>query len=145
LKGGFPETTKVYGTDINGTIIDATDGNTYQVTKDKAAAVTPGGLPSTGINPSLGIASLTSPVKPGATASLTAQTIPGAACTIKVYTKSGTSSAKGLVPKVADGSGRVSWTWKVGPNTTPGTWRIVITAAVNGQTFTYETTYTVAK
>jgi hypothetical protein len=46
---------------------------------------------------------------------------------ILVHYKSGPSRAKGLVPKVASGSGRVSWTWRVGSNTTPGRWPIVVT------------------
>jgi hypothetical protein len=51
-----------------------------------------------------------------------------------VYYKSGPSNAQGLGSKTADGSGHVTWTWKVGTTTTPGTWSIVVTAGLNGQT-----------
>lgn len=87
----------------------------------------------------LRIISVTTPVKPGGKATLIAETTQGATCTITVYYKSGPSSASGLGSKQADSSGRVSWTWTVGTNTTPGTYRIVV--AVGG--INTETTFTV--
>jgi len=71
--------------------------------------------------------SVTSPATPFSDATLTISTSPGANCTIAVHYKSGPSRAKGLIPKVASSSGRVSWTWRVGSNTTPGRWPIVVT------------------
>jgi hypothetical protein len=71
--------------------------------------------------------SVTSPAAPFTDATLTISTTPGANCSIVVYYKSGASRAKGLVPKMASNSGRVSWTWRVGSNTTPGRWPIVVT------------------
>jgi hypothetical protein len=71
--------------------------------------------------------SVTSPVAPFTDATLTISTTPGTNCSIVVHYKSGPSRAKGLVPKVASSSGRVSWTWRVGSNTTPGQWPIVVT------------------
>ncbi len=71
--------------------------------------------------------SVTSPAAPFTDATLTIGTAPGANCSVVVHYKSGPSRAKGLVPKVASGSGRVSWTWRVGSNTTPGRWPIVVT------------------
>jgi len=71
--------------------------------------------------------SVTSPAAPFTDATLTVSTAPGANCSIIVHYKLGPSRAKGLVPKVANGSGRVSWTWRVGSNTTPGRWPIVVT------------------
>jgi hypothetical protein len=71
--------------------------------------------------------SVTSPAAPFTDATLTISTTPGANCSIVVHYKSGPSRAKGLVPKVASSSGRVSWTWRVGSNTTPGRWPIVVT------------------
>lgn len=47
------------------------------------------------------------------------------------------------MPKTADSNGNVSWTWKVGTNTTPGNWQIVVTASLNGQTVQTSTTFTV--
>ena len=45
---------------------------------------------------------------------------------ITVYVKSGASKAKGLEPKTSDATGYVSWSWWVGENSTPGTYKIVI-------------------
>src|SRR5260370_12624404 len=73
------------------------------------------------------VISVTSPAAPFSDATLTVSTIPGANCSIVVHYKSGPSRAKGLVPKVASSSGRVSWTWRVGSNTTPGRWPIAVT------------------
>ncbi len=73
------------------------------------------------------LVSVTSPAAPFTDATLTVSTAPGANCSIAVHYKSGPSRAKGLIPKVASSSGRVSWTWRVGSNTTPGRWPIVVT------------------
>jgi hypothetical protein len=94
---------------------------------------------------SLVITSVTSPVKQGAVASLSALTNPGASCSITVYLKSGPSTARGLEPKDADSSGNVSWSWKVGSSTTPGTWRIVLKCTSDGENVTRETTFIVQK
>jgi hypothetical protein len=69
---------------------------------------------------------LTSPVAPFSDATLEAKTLPGASCAISVLYKSGPSRARGLVAQEAGGDGRVRWTWRVGSNTTPGTWPIVV-------------------
>jgi len=74
------------------------------------------------------IISVTSPVNRGNYATLEAQTIPSALCGIDVYYKSGKSEAFGLFPHDADADGSVSWSWLVGGNTTPGKWKIVVTA-----------------
>jgi hypothetical protein len=63
---------------------------------------------------------------PGQNVTLYVRTAPGAACNITVYYASGPSTAKGLTPKTADGAGNVSWTWKVGTRTTPGSWDVVV-------------------
>jgi micrococcal nuclease len=92
---------------------------------------------------SLAIISVTSPVSPGAYATLKARAPPGAQCAITVYYKSGPSKAQGLYSKQADSNGDVSWTWKVGTRTTPGSWRIVVTATYGGKTVSQETSFTV--
>ncbi len=75
---------------------------------------------------------ISSPVAPFADATIQIKTAPGAACTITVAYKSGPSRAKGLVPKTADRSGFVEWQWRVGSNTTPGQWPIVVTCEQDG-------------
>ena len=92
---------------------------------------------------SLEIVSVTSPVSPGAYATLKAGAPPGAQCSIVVYYKSGSSTAQGLYNKQADVNGDVSWTWKVGTRTTPGSWRIVVIATYEGKTTSQETHFTV--
>lgn len=73
------------------------------------------------------LVSLTSPVSLGANATITVRTISGVSCSIMVNYKSGPSQAQGLDPKTAGNDGICSWTWKVGTNTTPGMWSIVVT------------------
>jgi hypothetical protein len=68
---------------------------------------------------------------PGEYATLTAAVSPARMCSITVYYKSGPSSAKGLYSKRPSG-GRVSWTWRVGTNTTAGRWRITVACGSSG-------------
>ncbi len=62
---------------------------------------------------------------PGGKATLAASVTPNANCAITVLYKSGSSHASGLYPKHSV-THRVSWTWNVGTNTTPGRWRIYV-------------------
>jgi hypothetical protein len=64
-------------------------------------------------------------------ATLTAAVSPARRCSIIVYYKSGPSRAQGLFPKTPR-AGRVSWTWKVGTNTTPGRWAITVSCGSAG-------------
>jgi competence protein ComEC len=125
----------IYGTDVNGTIIVTTDGNEYSITSTrKIPTQTPTTLPLTTQPPTelfINVVTLTSPISAGGMASLTVNTLPGAACTITVYLKSGPSQAAGLGPQTSGGDGSVTWTWKIGSRTTPGTWRIVVTTNLN--------------
>ncbi len=66
---------------------------------------------------------VTSPASPGSYATLTVAVSPAATCSITVQYKSGPSHAAGLYPQRGS---RISWTWKVGTNTTPGRWPIYI-------------------
>ena len=92
---------------------------------------------------SLVIVSVTSPAHPGGTATLKASTASGASCTITVRYYSGPSRAAGLVDKVADGGGNVSWTWNVGTRTTPGEWPIYVSCTLGGVTAQASTAFTV--
>ncbi len=176
---------QIYGTDIHGTIVVATDGQKYTLTTEKQApprapqvtlptltptsitppsptatptltptlTSTPTQTPTTTPSPTpiptptteltLEIVSVTSPVGPGHNATLVAKTAPGANSRITVYYKSGPSTAQGLYPKTADSNGSVSWTWMVGTRTTPGSWRIVVTASLGGKTVSQTTYFTV--
>jgi len=77
---------------------------------------------------SVKILSVTSPAKRNSTASLKAKVEPNTNASIVVHYKSGASTAAGLESKKADSNGNVSWSWKVGGNTTLGSWRIDITS-----------------
>lgn len=89
------------------------------------------------------LVSPTSPVSPGDDATVTVQTTPGALCLITVRYKSGPSRARGLVPKIADSRGIVTWTWRVGTRTTPGRWPIIVTCSADGRQGTLETSFEV--
>ncbi len=77
------------------------------------------------------LVSVTSPVSPGQYATLTASVSPAKRCTISVLYKSGPSRAQGLYAKRPT-NGRVSWTWKVGTNTTAGRWKIIVSCGSAG-------------
>jgi hypothetical protein len=74
----------------------------------------------------LNILSVTNPVECGAMATLTAKGKPGVEYDIDVIYKKTESKAKGLENKKAASDGTVSWTWKVGSGTTPGTYTITV-------------------
>jgi hypothetical protein len=67
--------------------------------------------------------SLTSPVRAGSYASLAVTVSPKARCTIAVVYDTVVSEAKGLGPKTG---GKITWRWRVGTNTHPGAWPIVV-------------------
>ena len=83
---------------------------------------------------------LTSPIGHGSDATITVRGQPDTAYDITVYYKSGASTAKGLYEKTSDASGLVSWTWRVGSRTTPGTWAIVIRGGGLSETFDFVVT-----
>lgn len=66
---------------------------------------------------------------PGQYATLSVAVSPSATCSIAVYYKSGASVAQGLYPKRGS---RISWTWKIGTRTTPGSWPISISCGRAG-------------
>jgi hypothetical protein len=66
---------------------------------------------------------------PGQYATLAVAVSPSATCSIVVSYKSGPSEAKGLGPKRG---GRISWTWKIGTRTTPGSWPITVSCGRAG-------------
>lgn len=132
---------KTYGTDKEGTIVVSTDGTSYRVGTEKEAAPTAvskalPAVPLKAVTPSseIAVSNLISPIRRGDIASITIQTTPGANCSISVLYKSGPSSAAGLGPQTADASGDITWTWKVGSKTTPGTWSIRINCNQGGNT-----------
>jgi len=91
----------------------------------------------------ISVVSLSSPVVPFTDATMQIQTTPGASCAITVLYKSGPSRAKGLYPQTADAKGRVTWQWRVGSNTTPGRWPIVVRCEKGGENGELRTSFEV--
>ncbi len=89
------------------------------------------------------LVSLSSPVARFTDATIQIQTSPGAKCSITVQYKSGPSKAKGLYPQTADGRGRIAWRWRVGSNTTPGRWPIVVRCERGGDSGELRTSFEV--
>ena len=92
------------------------------------------------VQESLKITSVTSPVGGGQNATLTAIGKPNTEYSIKVVYSSGASTAKGLEAKKSNGSGAVSWTWKVGAKTKPGTYTITVTGGGESQKIQFTVT-----
>lgn len=87
----------------------------------------------------------TAPVRRNAVASLVVKAVPTAACTIEVRYRSGPSRAGGLEPRIADASGLVRWSWRVGRNTTTGAWPIQVVCKTENQTSTLDTSLVVTE
>ncbi|MGZ9583587.1 TadE/TadG family type IV pilus assembly protein [Paenibacillus marinisediminis] len=68
------------------------------------------------------------PLKPWGKARLVAKGAPNEMLKLKVYYKSGESVAQGLVWKMTDSEGFVSWEWVVSGHTTEGLWRLEVIA-----------------
>ena len=112
-------------TDITTTAADTEMAITETASSfTNAAAGEPVGEPTA--EESITVVHLTSPISAGSTAAIGIKGKPGTEYSIKVYYKSGASHAEGLVPKISDSNGEVSWSWKVGSRTSAGTFRIVI-------------------
>lgn len=77
------------------------------------------------------VVSLTKTVSRGGTARITIQGKPDTNYSITVQYSSGYSTAAGLYPKRSDADGYVSWSWRVGTNTTRGEWPIIIREGSN--------------
>jgi hypothetical protein len=111
-----------------------------------AAPVASAGAPAPPVvSLSVSITSLPASVSPGVNATLVAQTTPGAMCSASVRYASGTvSAAVGLTPQpVAGSSGGVSWTWKVGTSTNPGTSTATVSCRLGADTATTAQTFEV--
>ncbi len=111
---------------------DATTSNTTQSATNPSASAATTPTPISTASPvaaqtvvTLVNAPLT--VARGHNATLQVKTAPNTSCSIEVDYKSGPSTAAGLGAATSDITGNVSSTWKVGANTTPGNWPIIVT------------------
>ncbi len=80
-------------------------------------------------NADLVVTSITSPINTNEIATLSAVGTPNTQYSISVYYGSGPSSASGLEDAISDNNGNVSWSWKIGGKTNPGSYRIVLTSS----------------
>ena len=85
----------------------------------------------------------TASVARNASASVTIETTEGAECGIDVQYKSGSSSAKGLEPKIANANGAIRWKWLVGRSESKGTTPIVIVCTLAERVGRLETSFKV--
>ncbi|GMK39349.1 hypothetical protein PCCS19_24030 [Paenibacillus sp. CCS19] len=69
------------------------------------------------------------PVHPGRKATVIVRTNPSTELKLSIRYKSGYSQAKNVGAAVSDANGYLQWTWLVSGNTTPGVWRLDVTAA----------------
>ena len=74
----------------------------------------------------LRLVSLTEEVRRGTDATLTMVGRPLTEYTATVIYRTGPSVAGGLGAAISDADGNISWTWRVGSNTTPGTYSITV-------------------
>ena len=84
------------------------------------------------------LVSLTDYVSPGETAHIQIKSTPNTEHEISVTYSSGTSTAEGLYNKYSNSNGYVEWSWKVGTNTSEGSYPISI---YNYDTLDSETFY----
>ena len=84
-----------------------------------------------------GVSFLNAPasVPRGSNATTTVAAPAGAYCTIAVTYRNGASHVDGLTDKTVDASGKVSWTWIVGPGTASGSAPIEVSCTTNGKTY----------
>jgi hypothetical protein len=69
------------------------------------------------------------PVRPGRQATVVVRTNPNTGLRLAIRYKSGYSQARNVGAATSDANGYVQWTWLVSGNTTPGIWRLDVTAA----------------
>lgn len=75
----------------------------------------------------LSVQSLSTPVAPGSNASIIVRTNPEAECDITVEYNKVPSKDSGLITKVADEFGIISWAWTVEESTPLGKWPVKVT------------------
>lgn len=145
---------KVFRTDMQGDIVFTSDGKTVTaqtqrnqnadtlgpVTPTQPPESQPAGETQAPSQEEIRVLAWPETVGQNETATVTIQGLPNTLYSITVHYKSGPSSAEGLEDKTSDGSGQVSWSWKVGGRTSPGTFHITVSGG--GETITLPFTIT---
>ena len=91
----------------------------------------------------VGFTDVPSPASIGGSATIGARTSAGATCSIRVTLPSGrvSTTAALLVTETADGSGHVSWTWKIRSNTRAGTATALVSCTLGSKGGSATTTF----
>jgi|AntRauTorcE11897_2_1112592.scaffolds.fasta_scaffold00086_57 hypothetical protein len=82
------------------------------------------------------VQAFTSPVAPGSNVSLAVRTLRDSSCEIAVYSDEESQTKvndSGLITKIADEYGNVSWTWTVNASASEGEWPIEVECTRNEQ------------
>ena len=113
-----------------------------------SGSLTPGAAPTsiagaTGTGLSVRLTDVPSPASIGGSATIGATTSAGATCSIRVTLPSGrvSTTAALLVTETADGSGHVSWTWKIRSNTRAGTATALVSCTLGSKGGSATTTF----
>jgi hypothetical protein len=89
--------------------------------------------PSPNAKEGVAVNALISPVSRGMNTSITIQTNATSKCTIKAEYNGVASRDSGLIPKIANDFGIVTWTWTVDKTAPVGTWPVTVTCVYNGR------------
>ena len=113
-----------------------------------SGSLTPGAAPTsiagaTGTGLSVRLTDVPSPASIGGSATIGATMSAGATCSIRVTLPSGrvSTTAALLVTETADGSGHVSWTWKIRSNTRAGTATALVSCTLGSKGGSATTTF----
>lgn len=82
--------------------------------------------PAAATNQKLTVTSAPGTVSKGSTASISIKGKPTTRYSIAVHYSSSVSKASGLEAKTSDANGNVTWSWKIGAKTKPGTYDVII-------------------
>lgn len=91
------------------------------------------------------VQSLITPVKAGQNTSMTVRTNAGSKCSIEVKYGEVAGEDSGLVAKIADNYGIVTWSWTVDEAATVGTWPVKVTCKFNKKSAYVEGTLKIVK
>lgn len=103
--------------------IESTEEPTEKVTEKETKKAEE--TPTEAVSP-ITFTSYSKSVEAGSNATVTIQGKPNTDYSIHVYYDSGESNAEGLESKTSDGNGNVTWEWKIGAKTTPGTHSLTV-------------------
>ncbi len=138
----------IFATKDDGTIIAKSDGKNLEVMATASSKkYTSSGLTgdlsnnesssNNSLEESLELISLNTSVKAGESVNIKVKGSPHTLYDISVIYSSGPSNSKDLYAKESDAVGNVSWSFKVGNNTKPGSYEIIISSGTQKATYPF--------